>query len=139
MIRKFVSGDLESVMSIWLKSNIESHDFIDRSYWESNYEIVKEMLAESTIYVYEDYGKIKAFVGLENTYIAGIFVNSDDRSIGIGSLLIKYLKEIYSELSLKVYTKNKRAVEFYSKHEFLITNKDFDDNGEKEYLMEWRK
>ena len=41
MIREFKIKDLERVMEIWLESNIDAHSFIDKKYWEDNYEIGK--------------------------------------------------------------------------------------------------
>ena len=43
MIRKFQQGDTERVMQIWLEGNIETHDFIAKDYWVSNYPLVKKL------------------------------------------------------------------------------------------------
>jgi|ADurb_Val_02_Slu_FD_contig_31_443557_length_1925_multi_4_in_0_out_0_4 hypothetical protein len=42
MIRRFKIDDLDIVMKIWLESNIKAHDFISKSYWQGNYEVVKD-------------------------------------------------------------------------------------------------
>ena len=42
--------------------------------------------------------------------LAGIFVDSDVRSMGIGKKLLDYIKSIYPAFSLHVYQKNERAV-----------------------------
>jgi putative acetyltransferase len=44
MIREFKIDDLETVMKIWLETNIEAHNFIDKSYRQENYKMVEEML-----------------------------------------------------------------------------------------------
>lgn len=54
MIRKFIEDDLSALMKIWLDTNIKSHNFVSKEYWTNNYEIVKEILPKSEIYVYED-------------------------------------------------------------------------------------
>jgi putative acetyltransferase len=64
VIRKFEIDDLTDVMRIWLESNNQAHDFIDESYWRGNFETVKDLLPKSTLYVYEDDGRIQGFVGL---------------------------------------------------------------------------
>ena len=55
------------------KTNLKAHDFIPEQYWTSNYELVKEMMSQAEIYVYEDDKMIQGFVGLSNEYIEGIF------------------------------------------------------------------
>ena len=64
MIREFKIKDLERVMEIWLESNIDAHSFIDKKYWEDNYEMVKEILPSAEIYLYEENKNILGFVGL---------------------------------------------------------------------------
>lgn len=62
MIRKFENRDLDDVMEIWKNENIKAHNFIQREYWENNYDFVKEALPKAEIYVYIIEGKIVGFV-----------------------------------------------------------------------------
>ena len=54
MIRKYVDGDIDAVMQIWLNTNIQTHSFISSDYWQSNFDTVKEMIPLAKIYVYEE-------------------------------------------------------------------------------------
>ena len=54
MIRKLLNGDIDRVAEIWLKTNLKAHYFISNQYWKSNYELVKEMLSQSEVYVLSD-------------------------------------------------------------------------------------
>jgi len=138
MIRKFETKDLSEVMELWLSTNIQAHDFISKDYWVGNFDMVKNILPEAEIYVYELDDKIKAFVGIDTGYIAGIFVSSEMQSKGIGKQLLKKAKELYSELRLAVYQKNTKAVSFYQREQFIIRQEQIDENTrEKEYLMVW--
>ncbi|AGL00765.1 N-acetyltransferase [Desulfoscipio gibsoniae] len=140
MIRRFKIDELDIVMKIWLESNIEAHDFISKSYWQGNYEVVKEMLPNATIFIYEDNSIIQGFVGLIEGYIAGIFINASSRSQGIGKALLDYVKANRSELSLQVYKKNARAVKFYLREDFAVSKEQIDENtGEVELIMNWTK
>jgi ribosomal protein S18 acetylase RimI-like enzyme len=140
MIRRFENKDLEKIMEIWLNTNIQAHSFIDKDYWENNFDFVKSILPDAEIYIYESEGKIKAFVGIDNGYIAGIFVSDEIQSKGIGKQLLSKIKELYSELSLTVYKKNEKAVGFYQREQFVIKQEQIDKNtGEVEYLMLWNK
>jgi putative acetyltransferase len=103
-------------------------------------EMVKEMLPNSTIFIFEDNNIIQGFIGLVENYIAGIFINVNSQSKGIGKELIDYVKENHSELSLHVYEMNIRAVKFYRREDFVVSDKQIDENtGEIELVMNWTK
>ena len=88
MIRKLLNGDIDRVADIWLKTNLKAHYFISNQYWKSNYELVKEMLSQSEVYVFEADKMIQGFVGLNDEYIEGIFVSDEMQSCGIVILSI---------------------------------------------------
>lgn len=138
-IRKFEDKDINKIMDIWLKGNLDAHDFIDREYWFSNFQYVKTLLPESDLLIYEENEKVLGFIGIMNNYIAGIFIDEKHRSNGIGHKLLNKAKELYDELDLSVYEKNERAYKFYLKNGFIETNKCLDDNGEVELIMEYIK
>ncbi len=138
MIRKFIVSDLDTIMGIWLNSNIETHYFIPKSYWNRYFNIVKEILPKSEVYVFEKKNQVVAFVGIDNGHVLGIFVSENMRSKGIGELLIKKCKSLYKNLSLCVYKNNKRAIRFYEREGFIIKKTQTDRNTlETEYLMKW--
>ena len=142
MIRAYRENDLMIVMQIWLDTNIKAHKFIPKEYWINNYIVVKEMLPQAEVYVYEedDTHQIVGFIGLANSYIAGIFIKEVAQSKGIGKQLLNYVKEIKFVLSLSVYQKNVRAVSFYLREQFMIQSEDIDNStNEKEFIMNWSK
>ena len=140
MIRELHEDDLEIAMKIWLGANIQAHDFIPKTYWQANYEMVKGMLPDSRVIVFEDSEKIKGFAGLTGNYIAGIFVDPKSQSKVIGKSLLDSVKENHSRLSLHVYKKNVRAIRFYLREGFHITKERIDENtGEAELEMNWTR
>ena len=139
MIRKLQKTDIMKVADIWLDTNIKAHNFIPAKYWESYYEPVKEMLLQAEVYVYENNGEIQGFIGLNGEYVEGIFVCDKLQSQGIGKLLLDFVNESRTELSLHVYQKNIRAIRFYQREGFEIQSEGMDeDTGEKDYVMTWR-
>ena len=139
MIRMFDACNLDQVMELWLNGNIEAHDFIPRNYWESNAPMVREQLLQAEIYVYETDGKILGFVGLQGDYLAGIFVDRHARSMGIGGQLIHYVQKIRRTLTLNVYRKNQRAMEFYLREGFSVLSEDIDEaTGETDIVLSWK-
>lgn len=139
MIRKLKPDELETVMKIWLETNTMAHVFIDKSYWQENYAMVKKMLPDSSVFIYETNNVIQGFIGLTDHYIAGLFVDENNQSKGIGKGLIDYVKENHSELSLHVYKKNDRAVKFYLREGFAASIEQIDENtGEVELVLNWK-
>ena len=141
MIRKFRECDLHQVMEIWLDSNILAHDFIPEKYWSDNFDTVREILPKADVYVYEcGDGSLGGFIGLDGSFIEGLFVRSDLRSIGIGRLLTDHVKEKNFSLQLCVDRKNSRAVQFYIREDFAVTAERIDtDTGETEFVMTWQR
>ena len=142
VIRTFSENDLFSVMQIWLDTNIKAHSFIPQNYWTDNYAMVKDILPQAEIYVYEDNStkQIEGFIGLTDNYIAGLFVKEGVQSKGIGKQLLNYAKGIKSNMRLSVYNKNIRAIKFYQREQFVIQSENTDDNtNEKELIMVWSR
>ncbi len=140
MIRDFKKQDLDRIMDLWLDTNISAHSFIDSGYWESNYDTVKTMMPNATVYLYEENDIIQGFVGLMDNYVAGIFVSQQVQSSGIGKKLLDYVKDKKATLSLNVYQENSRAVNFYLRESFVISNEQIDENtGKVELSMNWVK
>lgn len=139
MIRRLQKKDVTRVAELWLNTNLKAHDFIPAQYWRSNYDLVKEMLSQAEVYVYEDGQKIQGFIGLDGDYIEGIFVSDEMQSQGIGKTLIDFVKAQKTKLRLNVYQKNVRATHFYQKEGFEIQCEGLDEaTGEKDYAMTWR-
>ena len=140
MIRELRKVDINKVAEIWLDTNIKTHYFISAQYWKSNFELVKELLLQATVYVYEDKQEIQGFIGLSNEYIEGIFVSAEMQSQGIGKILLNYEKGKRHKLILNVYQKNTRAISFYQREGFEIQYSGLDEaTGEKDYVMAWQQ
>ena len=140
MIRVLQKADIERVVDIWLDTNLKAHYFIPGQYWKNNIDLVKEMLPQAEVYVYENDCQIEGFIGLNDEYIEGIFVSNEMQSHGIGKALLNYAKNKRNKLFLNVYQKNLRAISFYQREGFEIQHSGFDEaTKEKEYVMEWQQ
>ena len=140
MIWELQKADINKVADIWLDTNVAAHYFISSQYWQDNFELVKELLLQATVYVYEKNQEIQGFIGLNDEYIEGIFVSNKIQSHGIGKALLNYAKNKRNKLFLNVYQKNVRAIAFYQREGFKIQNSDFDEaTKEKEYVMAWQR
>ena len=138
MIRELREADLDQVMELWLQSNEQAHASLKEECWKGHYREVRKLLPRAEVYVYEENGEIKGFIGADGPYIAGIFVDFRSRSMGIGKQLLDYVKLRKSTLTLQVYEKNERAVSFYRREGFIVREKLVDEEtGETEFQMEY--
>ena len=141
MITKFKIEQLDELMKIWLETNIDAHSFIPKEYWIDKAPLVRKLLPSSDIYVFKECNTIKGFIGvIENGYIAGIFIKKEYQREGIGNKLIDYIKSKYENITLDVYNKNEKALNFYYKNNFKILDSKIDEETkELEYTLFYNK
>lgn len=140
IIRKFQAFDLKKVMRIWYEGNLEAHDFIDKDYWDRNLSYVKRVIPEVEVYVYEINGQVVGFVGIDEGYLSGLFVDKEFQGCGVGTKLVDYVKERYDFFTLHVFENNYGAVNFYENRGLVKQEESVhEDLGEVEYLMYYRK
>ena len=117
---------------------MQAHPFIQPDYWLSHTGYMREVLPQSEVYVYELDGKILGFIGIQEQYIAGLFIDQHHQSQGIGTSLIEFIKQKHLTLTLTVYKKNLRALQFYQRHNFVTVEERIDTiNNEAELLLRW--
>lgn len=139
-IRKMIPEDLKRVMKIWYDGNLEAHDFVPKEYWDRNFSYVSRAILEVDTYVYEANGRVVGFIGMDEGYVAGLFVEKDFRGIGIGSRLLNYIKEDFDFFTLHVFENNYGAYRFYEGQGLVKKSEEVnEDLGEVEYLMCYRK
>ena len=140
IIRTPRPAEIETLIRIWLEGNTRTHSFIGPEYWLSHIDYMRHALQQADVYVCEVNGEIAGFAGIDGNRIAGLFVDKSHRSQGIGTSLIDFIKQHHFTLTLAVYKKNEKALQFYSKHGFVVTEERIDTRtGEKELLMRWNR
>lgn len=139
MIRKMKKDDLDSIMQIWLHGNLIAHPFIDPQFWYENYDFVSQQILRAEVFVNQKDQEILSFIGLVSDYIAGIFVDPQVQSQGIGQALLNHVKQNHASLTLNVYAQNKRAYQFYRKQGFVIVDEKIDvQTNALDYTMQWK-
>lgn len=116
MFRLAERQDLDRIMEIWLEGNLQAHDFVDPAYWTGCFQEVREAIAQADVWVWDENGRVEAFAGMVEHYLAGLFVSGAQRGKGIGGLLLEHIKEQRFPLTLHVYSRNAGAVQFYERH-----------------------
>ena len=136
MIRLAEQQDLDRIMEIWLEGNLRAHDFVDPAYWTGCFQEVREAIAQADVWVWDENGRVEAFAGMVEHYLAGLFVSGAQRGKGIGGLLLEHIKEQSSPLTLHVYSRNAGAVQFYKRHGFGTVSEYIDsETGQPEREM----
>ena len=136
MIRLAEQQDLDRIMEIWLEGNLQTHDFVDPAYWTGCFQEVREAIAQADVWVWDENGRVEAFAGMVEHYLAGLFVSGAQRGKGIGGLLLEHIKEQRFPLTLHVYSRNAGAVQFYERHGFGTVSEDIDpETGQSEREM----
>lgn len=139
MIRKMNKEDLDSVMQLWLQGNLFAHSFVDPHYWYTNLPIVSQQILQAEVYVYKQNQTILGFIGLVDDYIAGLFVDPQFQSQGIGKALVHYIQQHHSALTLHVFAQNERAYQFYCRQGFSVVEQNLDPQTNLlEYSMQWK-
>lgn len=85
-------------------------------------------------------GTVLGFLGLQDSYIAGLFVEKASRSRGIGRLLLEAAKSGRQELTLHAYAENTGAVRFYEREGFqTVAFEKEETTGREGVLMRWTR
>lgn len=140
MIRRFTQEDMPDIMRIWIEGNLDAHGFVGGDYWRRMYEHTRREIARSEVYVYVEKGEVAGFIGLSDSYVAGLFVDREHRSKGFGKALLNYAKKLKCTLSLHVFEENRGAVRFYLREGFSTSKREKNsDLWQQELLMKWKK
>lgn len=139
MIREYKPEDTETILRIWLDASCRAHDFVSPSFWAGQVEAMRDLYLPSAVtYVYADpsTGEVLGFISLAGSCVAALFVAPAAQQKGIGTQLMRLVKQKQNHLTLQVYTENTRAVAFYKKQGFRMLRRQIDgQTGHPEYVM----
>ncbi len=140
-IRKAAAGDLSRIAEIFVFNNRMNFYpiFKDEGFSFGKLQVVS--LADdyfkniiSNIYVFDD-GVVKGFIQINETEIVKLYVDTFFQSEGIGGRLMEYaVKEFHAD-HLWALEKNTRAITFYQRHGFQLTDEKKFEEGTTEYLV----
>ncbi|WP_371068994.1 N-acetyltransferase [Sediminibacillus sp. JSM 1682029] len=140
-IRPNENTEVDRLVEIWYKGSLIAHDFIDKNYWTSQQrEMAEKYIPMSETYVVSNEKAVVGFVSMMDNYLAALFIDVKHQGEGYGKGLLDFIKTKRENIQLKVYKKNKKAVDFYLKNGFVIKEETVDEQtSEEEFLMEWEK
>lgn len=141
MIRKWQNDNTAPLLSLWLESTTEAHPFIEASYWKESEALVRDAyLPSAQTWVWEESGEVRGFISvMQSQFIGALFVATAHIGKGIGHALIASVQQRYPYLSLEVYQKNSRAVNFYHAQGFRIEDSAWQEETQHPtWIMSWQ-
>ncbi|MCF6409574.1 GNAT family N-acetyltransferase [Pseudalkalibacillus salsuginis] len=140
-IRVSENMEIDKLVDIWYKGSLIAHDFIDKDYWHSQRNEMKEKylpMSENVVICNEE--KVVGFMSMVDDYLAAMFIDVQHQGKGYRKELLNFIKERRKNIHLKVYKKNDEAVTFYLRNGFVKKEERLDElTGEDEFVMEWKK
>jgi len=138
-IRKYKKTEVNKLIKIWYEGSVIAHDFIEKDFWKSQQKDMEgKYLPMSETYVICNEIEVVGFVSMIDDYLAALFIDVEHQGEGYGKRLLNFIKERRKKIQLKVYKKNRNAVNFYMRNGFIIKEELIDkQTDEEEFLMEW--
>lgn len=140
MIRPFRATEMENLLSLWLESTTLAHPFINPGYWQESLEMVRDLyLPHACTWVWAGEDSLSGFISvLDQRFVGALFIAPGEAGKGIGSALMQHVQQRFPRLSLEVYQRNRRAVDFYHARGFHIEDCAWqDDTGLPTWIMNW--
>lgn len=141
MIRKWQNENTAPLLRLWLESTTEAHPFIEPGYWKENEAMVRDVyLPSAETWVWEQDGEPCGFISvMQSQFVGALFVAPSCIGKGIGHALLNHVQQRFPHLTLEVYQKNVRAVNFYHAKGFRIEDSAWqDDTQHPTWIMSWQ-
>ncbi|SJL84625.1 GNAT family N-acetyltransferase [Vibrio palustris] len=125
---------LDEIKQLYLESRLATFTWLDTSLFElSDFE--RETEGED-IWVACESNEVLGFISIwaPDSFIHHLYVKPSNLRIGIGLTLLNFAKQHYSHLSLKCFTQNSRAIDFYLAQGFTVGER-VDKAAESYYVM----
>ena len=83
------------------------------------------------VWVHESPASITGFVALEDDFLSCLYVASDARGRGVGTVLLTHAKRLADHFTLWTFVANTSARRFYLREGLMETNRTDSDNDER--------
>lgn len=139
MTRKIEPEEIDDVLDVWINASIQAHSFIDKEFWRSKIDDMREIyIPNSDTYIFKENEIVKGFFCLHGGTLAAMFVSPEFQGNGIGRKMMEKAKSLRDRLELTVYKENPKSIEFYRKCGFQIIKEKIDAHtGHVEVLMNY--
>lgn len=134
MIKLFTESDFSKIISLWERSVEATHHFLAKEDLEFYKSLVPRFFPQvNAMYIFEEEGIIKGFLGVSEEEIDMLFVDSKYFGQGIGKQLLMYAIEELKLSKIDVNEQNMNAYEFYQHFGFRLVGRTETDGFGKPY------
>ncbi|MDN3557996.1 GNAT family N-acetyltransferase [Halomonas maura] len=141
MIRPATPEDMPAIVDIWRRASRLAQPFLDEEAWTARAEeMTRQRLPDCRIQVLDAGGRAVGFAAMRGEHLEALFVDPKAQGYGHGSALMAHVMALSERITLRVFSRNVRAVSFYRRlgfHAYLETEDPA--SGEPETLMVWTR
>ena len=131
-VRTATQEDLPALAGIWEEAVSATHDFLSAADFEEIRACLPEYFDRTDIYVYEEGGVAKGFLGVAGGKVEMLFVCEPGR--GIGTALLDFAIVVGAR-RVDVNEQNGKAAAFYEKRGFEVCGRSETDGGGRHYPL----
>ncbi|MEO1260183.1 MAG: N-acetyltransferase [Bacteroidota bacterium] len=135
MIRKYLPTDMETIIKVWYESTTLAHPFMTEKFKEKEAEAIRNIYLPNTeTWVYEKDQQLIGFISMIKNEVGAIFLLPAFHGEGIGKQLMDTVAELFDELEVEVFEKNKIGRKFYDRYGFTFLKKHLHEETGEELL-----
>ena len=132
-IVKCNQNDYETLIEIWERSVRATHKFLDEtSISEIKEALIPDYFPNVDLYSVAENDILIGFIGLQEDRIEMLFIDSNNRGHGYGSMLLEFAKQL-GATKVDVNEQNPLALAFYQAKGFRVTSRDETDDAGRPY------
>lgn len=121
-IRPIRDEDTDVLVKIWFEASSGAHSFLGEERLREQAIQVRDIyLKQAENWVILDNGQPAGFIGLMDSFIGGLFIDTKVHGKGLGRQLLDHALELKKTLELEVYALNTQAHGFYLRNQFIET------------------
>jgi len=116
VIRPYTPSDCEGLLDVWAHAAARAHAFLPRAFLEAErVNIPKVYLPVAESWVWDEDGRVVAFMSLLGNEIGALFVDFRFQQRGIGRALVRHAQARCGALEVDVFERNHQGRAFYAR------------------------
>ncbi|ATJ81857.1 GNAT family N-acetyltransferase [Halomonas beimenensis] len=140
MIRAATPEDMPVILEIWRRAARTAPPFLPEDARQPAGETIPLRLPDCAIQVLDADGHVVGFAAMREDHLEALFVDPKAQGYGHGSELMARTMAVHDRITLRVHSRNVRAVSFYRRLGFHALDEAVDPlSGEPEILMIWSR
>lgn len=126
-------GTWKTLIGIWERSVRATHKFLDEtSISEIKEALIPDYFSNVDLYAVAENDFLVRFIGLQEDKIEMLFIDSNNRGHGYGSMLMEFAKQ-FGATKVDVNEQNPLALAFYQAKGFRVTGRNETDDAGRPY------